>query len=516
MHPAPENKTTLVFWMRLVCSVALSLSLLAAVLASRHWPLIGDASLMHYIVFLMHHGLTPYKDIADVNLPGTYALESAAMWLFGDGAAGWRVYDFALLVAALGACLLLAGRNRWFAALFAGCTFALVHLQDGLEHGGQRDLLMAILLLWSYVALFAALRGKRPLGMILLFGAGMGTTFLIKPVFLPLAIALLLLATAVMRRRGRRIGPFLAAGLSGMAIPALCTLRWLQVHGALSAFRTTTLPLLRFHAALGGRSLGFLLAHCVAPVTAIFLLWVALQFVERSPFTAERVLLLAGVLGTFLAYILQGKGFTYQRYPQLAVALVLIGLDLDQALSGKGAKYLLAVATFLLGCLFFAPRFAWLTTTFSGVTHFQDALVEQLNKIAPPDQLSGNVQCMDTYGGCVGTLYGMRVRQSTGFLYDCYLFADQSGDGERERYRSAFWSAYTAARPRVLIITNQFCFADPRGFGKLSGWPAFAADLDQNYQEQAEWHSAVPDHFWKHREEPTQFRIYLRKASATK
>ena len=87
--------------MRLVCSVALSLSLLAAVLASRHWPLIGDASLMHYIVFLMHHGLTPYKDIADVNLPGTYALESAAMWLFGDGAAGWRVYDFALLVAAL-------------------------------------------------------------------------------------------------------------------------------------------------------------------------------------------------------------------------------------------------------------------------------------------------------------------------------------------------------------------------------------------------------------------------------
>jgi hypothetical protein len=490
-----------------LCGAALCLSLLTAVIASRHWPLIGDASLMHYVVFLMHHGLLPYKDIADINLPGTYAFEAAAMWLFGEGAIGWRVYDFALLAAALGACFLLAGRNRWFATLFAGCTFALVHLQDGLEEGGQRDLLIAVLLLWAYVALFAALRGKRPLRMLLLFGMSLGASFLVKPILLPLSV-LLLIGTGFYRR-GQKTVPAIAAALAGMAIPGVCTLLWLQSHGALSAFWTSALPLIRLHASLGDRSLGFLLAHCLSPITALCLLWVVLQFTGRTALTAERAALLVGVFGTLLAYVLQGKGFTYQRYPQLAVLLVLIGLDLDEALFIKGIHRFLAIATCLLGCLFFAPRFAWLTTTFSGVTRFQNALTEQLDAVASRDQLSGQVQCLDTFGGCIGTLYQMRLPQSTGFLYDCYLFTDPSA--ERERYRTAFWTAYKTAQPRVLVVTNQFCFWDPRGFKKLDEWPAFTADLDQNYRKQSEWHSDVPNHFWHRPEMPFQFRIYVRK-----
>lgn len=496
-------------WVRLICGVALSISLLIAIFASRHWPLIGDASLMHYVVFLMHPGLLPYKDIADVNLPGTYAFEAAAMWIFGDGASGWRVYDFTLLGAALAACFLLAGRKRWFAALFAGCIFALVHLQDGLEEGGQRDLLIAVLLLWSYAALFAALRGKRPLIMTLLFGVGLGTALTIKPVLLPLGVVLLFLITVIMHRRDQKAAVFIATGAAGMAIPGLCALLWLKSHGVLWVFLKTTLPLVRFHAGLGIRPLGFLFSHFLSPIVAVCLLWALIQFTERPAFTAERVALLIGVAGTVLAYILQGKGFAYQRYPQLAVLLLLIGLDLDRALRGRGLHRSIAIATCILGCFFLAPRFAWLTTSFSVATPFQDTLAEQLSKMGAADQLSGNVQCLDTFGGCIGVLYNMRIRQSTGFLYDCYLFTDESE--ERERYRAAFWAAYKTAKPQVLIVTNQFCFWEPRGFEKLTRWPAFAADIDANYREQIEWHSNVPEHFWHRFEMPYQFRIYVRR-----
>jgi hypothetical protein len=506
---ASANRMPPSIWLRGLCGAALCFSLLTAVIASRHWPLIGDASLMHYVVFLMHHGLLPYKNIADINLPGTYAFEAAAMALFGEGAIAWRIYDFTLLGAALGACFLLAGRNRWFAALFAGCTFALVHLQDGLEEGGQRDLLIAVLLLWSYVALFAALRGKRPLRMLLLFGVSLGATFLVKPILLPLSVLLLLLIGVIFYRRRQKPVSAIAAALAGMAIPGICALLWLQSHGALSAFWTSALPLIRLHARLGDRSLGFLLAHCLSPITALCLLWVVLQFTGRPSLTTERIALLLGVFGTLLAYVLQGKGFTYQRYPQLAVLLILIGLDLDDALFSKGIHRFLAIATCLLGSLFLAPRFAWLTTTFSGVTRFQNALTERLDAVASRDQLSGQIQCLDTFGGCIGTLYQMRLPQSTGFLYDCYLFTDPSA--ERERYRAAFWAAYKTAQPRVLVVTNQFCFWDPRGFKKLDEWPALAADLNQNYREQSEWHSDVPNHFWHRPEMPFQFRIYVRK-----
>lgn len=43
----------------------------AAVIMSWHWPLIGDAPLFHYDNFLMDRGMAPYRDIAEMNLPGT-------------------------------------------------------------------------------------------------------------------------------------------------------------------------------------------------------------------------------------------------------------------------------------------------------------------------------------------------------------------------------------------------------------------------------------------------------------
>jgi hypothetical protein len=167
------------------------------------------------------------------------------------------------------------------------------------------------------------------------------------------------------------------------------------------------------------------------------------------------------------------------------------------------------IAICVLTCLFLGPRFAWLTTTFSGATPFQDALIGQLNQMGGESELSGNVQCMDTAHGCVGVLYDMGIRQSTGFLYDCYLFTDSSQ--ERDRYRAAFWAAYTAARPRVLVVTNEFCFGRPNGFVKLSRWPQLDSDIQRNYRESIQWRSTTRVHYWKRWEEPPQFRIFVRK-----
>ena len=62
-----------------------------ALVSSLHWPLVGDASLMHYVVFLERQGLVPYRDIIDINMPGTYFVEAASMQCFGDGALGLRL-----------------------------------------------------------------------------------------------------------------------------------------------------------------------------------------------------------------------------------------------------------------------------------------------------------------------------------------------------------------------------------------------------------------------------------------
>jgi hypothetical protein len=65
--------------------------LLAFVIGTRHWTLISDAVLMHYVGFLVRHGFAPYRDIADINMPGTYLLDLAWTSLVGSGAVAARL-----------------------------------------------------------------------------------------------------------------------------------------------------------------------------------------------------------------------------------------------------------------------------------------------------------------------------------------------------------------------------------------------------------------------------------------
>jgi hypothetical protein len=497
---------------RLLCAAVLIMSLLAACIVSLHWPLLGDSSLMHYVVFLMHQGLAPYRDIADVNLPGTYVFEAAAMRVFGTGAAGWRTYDLTLIASILAASMVIAGRKRWFAGVFAGCLFGLVHLQDGLAQAGQRDLLMAALLLWAYATLCAAIYGRTAAWKLVLFGLLLGCTLIIKPVLLPLAICLLLLLIKPLRSQGVSLAKTVGLTLLGLAIPPALTVAWVIDRNAAHTFWTESLPLIRLHAQLGRQSLSYLLAHSIAPVGLLILFWIVLQLFARAPLTFERTALLLGIAGSAFGYIAQGKGYPYQRYPLLAVMLLLLALDVDRCLESRGLSRYVALLTCAIGSLIFAPRFATLTSTFSTATPFQDALAQHLKALDAPGGLSGNVQCLDTFGGCIDTLYKMRLRQSTGFLYDCYLFAspNRAEIPVRDRYRSAFLTAYRSASPGIVILTNQFCFGDPRGFNKLNLWPTFAQDLAQHYRKQDVWRSSTKQHWWSRREEPTEFVLYIR------
>jgi len=152
-----------IFLYKVLFSTVLLSCLVAFVWSSLHWPLVGDAPLFHYIVFLMHHGMVPYRQIVDLNLPGTYAVQDFVIRVFGPGALAWRIYDLSLLALIGLAMMAICGRNHRFAALFAATVFALIHGRDGLIQLGQRDLLMTALLLCGCVFLFAAVKAPKSL-----------------------------------------------------------------------------------------------------------------------------------------------------------------------------------------------------------------------------------------------------------------------------------------------------------------------------------------------------------------
>ena len=68
------------------------------------WALVHDAPLMHYVAWLMTQGAVPYRDVFDMNFPGTYVVHLAARSVFGASDAGWRAFDLLWL--------LIRNRNR--------------------------------------------------------------------------------------------------------------------------------------------------------------------------------------------------------------------------------------------------------------------------------------------------------------------------------------------------------------------------------------------------------------------
>ncbi len=111
------------------------------------WPFVGDASYVHYVVFLMQHGLHPYRDIVDVTLPGAYLTEQAIMVTLGPGPLAWRLYDLLLMATAAAATLYLLASEDLLAGALASVLLFTLHAQDGVHMLGERDLEVGIALL---------------------------------------------------------------------------------------------------------------------------------------------------------------------------------------------------------------------------------------------------------------------------------------------------------------------------------------------------------------------------------
>jgi len=328
---------------RAALALSLILSALLFFLWSWRWPLVGDASLMHYIAFLIERGWAPYRDLGDMNMPGSYLIELAAMYIFGMGDLAWRIFDFTLLAIASasffaicrpspaptsggpsfpaspegvgsykgpGAPFIAAlSRNGvgWLAcgrlaALFSASLFILIHGRDGLAEGGQRDLTMGVCLIAATAFLFLAVRytlsdasalafpsrwaGRREGWFAWVFGLFSGLAFTIKPTTLPLTVAQLALALYFLRRQQRPTNNqqrLLAPAIAGYLIAPAIALVFLLREQALSAFLAGfgRDGAVTYYATLGHRPLGYILLHSISPLLPLVILWLAIVALNR-------------------------------------------------------------------------------------------------------------------------------------------------------------------------------------------------------------------------------------------
>ena len=444
------------------------------------WPMLVNPPIMHYVVFLMRHGLRPYADITDMNMPGAYLLERFGMLLFGGSDLGWRLYDLFLGAALMVAMVVIARPYNWLAGVYAAGLFALQHGSEGPWFLGEREQEMAVLLVASSAFLVVAVRRARPL-----YGAGFGLlagmAASIKPTLAPFALVSLVLLRWTLKRRGVGASPYLLWSAGGLFVALALNLLFLLWYGALPAFLFLLRTVTPVYSGLSAPALRSLLLEA-APRGFLPLAGLAgVALLCRRQWNWERSLLLLGVLCGLLSYMIQRKGFWYQRYTFLSFALLLAGLEILPRLKENRQAWAYAISSIALlyAALHLVPRDLRVLRTKPGPSALTAAMESDLEQLGG-NRLQREVQCFDITFGCLNSLYHLGLVENTGFTGDLLLFPERTNPAS-EYYRQLFWKLQATHPASVIVLTNQD-FGHPNSFQRLAFWPAFSQWLAQNYE----------------------------------
>jgi hypothetical protein len=475
--------------------------------------LVGDASLIHYICFLMDHGMAPYRDLGDMNMPGVYMIEWAVMHTFGAGDLAWRMFDFSLMGVAASAFFVITFPD-WFAGIFAASLFILVHGRDGLGQAGQRDLTMSICLLAATAALMLGMRKNSWWGFAA-FGFFAGVAATIKPTALLFSVLLMTVVVVAWKREGRKLGADVVLASSAFLIGPLAAFIFLWKQGAVRAFFGGFSGIVPYYASLGHKPLGFLLVHSISPLMPLVVIWFLLLLAMRPKLTLDRVILLCGVGFGLVSYVVQARGYPYYRYSLLAFLLPLMAVDFSAALRichgwRLRAGSALAALGLVVGAFVVAPTSIFYIHSYETHEDFITSLSSTLDELGGAS-LSGRVQCVDSISGCGTTLYRMSLVQTTGVLSDFLLFGPDDVPVVRST-RSQFLRAIEGRPPEIIIVSGWLHINGPGHYKKLDRWPQFSEMLTDKYLLKTQWSPSRPNHWWSRKQWPDGYRVYVLRA----
>ena len=152
----------LVLW---AAMLPLTYFLLRLVLYARTWPIVHDAAILHYVVFMIGSGRAPYTGMIEMNLPGALMSEWFGMHVFGGSPAGlWR-WDTCMGLLATVAAAATVGQGYRTAGV-AGALFTwTLHLNDAAFDLAERDWLIAALWLVAIACAAEAIERRNAVWM---------------------------------------------------------------------------------------------------------------------------------------------------------------------------------------------------------------------------------------------------------------------------------------------------------------------------------------------------------------
>jgi hypothetical protein len=443
------------------------------------WPLIGDATIFHFIANQFLMGAVPYRDIFDVNMPLVYGIHAAIVQFGGMGDGAWRAFDLGAAAIISAAILMLVRPAGVAVAILALLVMLATHLLLGPYAAGQRDYLLsifAVIAAWASVLAVEDREGRR------IYLVGTGAFAMLAACIKPTALVLLLLPAATVSRLRWRDIVSIAAGAAGIAILASGALAAL---GAIGPFITMMRELLPRYAAVDAPTIAEMLRSCLAfaPVGGLAAAAVLGIAGEKPPRVRAMIALTAFGLFHLLA---QRKGYFYHAYP-LAIAVACWG-----AFSLADLPLRRALASLII----IAAALGWYGyETLNRAEEYPElrAAAAMQQTLASHLPRGARVQVLDSDWGAFLAVARAGMRQATPHIqWFSLILAD-------DRERADFLAALKADRPAAVLLTNDF-WPVRQGFKSMDDWVEFKAFLQADYDLNATGHDGYID-----------WRFYLRR-----
>ena len=476
LHPAVQG-------LRLAIVVILLCALVFYAVASWHWQMMVDSPVMHYVNFLMAHGMQPYRTITDMNLPGSYLTDAFEMRAFGPGDLALRIYVLFLGAVLIAAMMVIAWPVDWLAGLYAGAFFVLLQGAEGPKLAAEREQVMTTLIFVGYALLFTAVRRRQP---ILAFGFGLlaGLAATIKPTVILLPVAVAILLWFALRHRRIAAAPYLLWSTLGVLLGLGTSVLFLLHFRVFGAFFYILHNILPAYASLIHPT-AWQMVKTLMPVNVALLL--VLGFVawlgnrrKGDGWDWERWALVLGALMGIVSYLAQNKGFLHHRYLFLCFLLLLLGLEFTAALRSTGTARFAGIAALAISVFVLVPRYLTFIRHIPASSDYTQQLEADLRALGGP-RLQRKVLCMDLVDGCLNSLYHLGLVENTGYTGDLLLFSPV--DGRSVRYYRDQMVQLQASDPAEIIVVSNEWLERPNTFDKLDTWPWFEHYLAQHYTQ---------------------------------
>jgi len=428
---------------------------------SLDWPLIGDATIFHFIASQFQMGAVPYRDVFDINMPLIYFIHSAVIAIAGMGDVAWRAFDLTSAAFVSSLILMLVWPAGRAVAILAVLVVLVTHLLLGPFSAGQRDFLMSIPALAAALASAKAAEDQQHDRIyLMLVGVFAMTAASIKPS----GMLLLLLPVLTMPKRDWRELQWVIIGVAGTGILVFGTL---AARGGLEPFITTMQELMPRYASLG-RTVPEMSGDVVVSLapTAGLALAAVLNISAPKP-SRERAMIGLSLFG-LIHLLVQSKGWFYHVYP-LGIGLACWGAWSLASL--RPWRALICLTVTVITPVWLAQEDALMRTKMYQVVRSASAMQSALEERLPR---GARVQMLDSDYGAFLAMARAGMRQATPHIqWFSLIFAEDS-------VRRDFLVALEEDPPAAVLLTNSQ-WPRPDGFDAADHWPQFAALLASRY-----------------------------------